>query len=274
MVASSGRTINDTGLAKGMIAGIFHQGSGLGNQLHRYVATRVLAEDKGFERGMVNVEGFKGRSFMDVDMGKATNIPFSIEQGTGRVIPVSTMNEWMEKKVLENGLDIRSYDPEINFVEDDTIIDGEFQDSKYFDTRLSDVEEWLKTEPMEIPDSTCLIGFRGGEFTVFPELFLTKDYWDTGIGIMRDSGVTRFEVHTDDPITASKMFPEFTVIHDISTNWRSMRYAKNAIISNSSFYIFSRLLSGGFTIAPRYWARRNIKVWAGPSHYYKQFTYI
>ncbi len=26
-----------------MISGIFHQGSGIGNQLHRYVATKVLA---------------------------------------------------------------------------------------------------------------------------------------------------------------------------------------------------------------------------------------
>ena len=49
-----------------MIAGIFHQGSGLGNQLHRYVATRVLALDKGYEWGMENPELFKGKNFMSV----------------------------------------------------------------------------------------------------------------------------------------------------------------------------------------------------------------
>ena len=35
-----------------MIVGTFWKGSGLGNQLHRYVMTRVLAADKGFEFGM------------------------------------------------------------------------------------------------------------------------------------------------------------------------------------------------------------------------------
>ena len=43
-----------------MIAGIFHKGSGLGNQLHRYVMTRCLSLDKGMEFGMVNPELFKG----------------------------------------------------------------------------------------------------------------------------------------------------------------------------------------------------------------------
>lgn len=84
----------------------------------------------------------------------------------------------------------------------------------------------------------------------------------------------KFEVHTDDIGLAQQFFPAFNIIHDIGINWRAMRYAKHAIIANSSFYILPRLLSGGVTIAPRYWARRNIKVWALPQNYYSQFTYI
>lgn len=240
-----------------MISGIFHQGSGVGNQLFRYIATRVLAMDKGYEFGMLNPELSK-MSFMNLDLG----------------IPSRTENVFNEKKVVENGIDIRGYDPEFNFIKDNTLIDGEFQDPRYFEHRIKEIDEWLKVEPIDIPDDTCVIGFRGGEYVGVYELFLKKDYWDEAIEIMKEKGIKNFEVHTDDIETATKFFPEYKIIRDVGVNWRSMRYAKHSIISNSSFYILPRLLSGGVTIAPRYWARRNIGVWALPSNYYKQFKYI
>src|SRR5438105_3580127 len=104
----------------GMIAGIFHAGSGLGDQLHRYITVRTLAESKGYEWGMDGV--FKGKFFLhqpqtSVLMGK--------------------WKTWLEKEVKdENGVDIRSYDPEINFIEDNTIIDGTFEDDKYWGHNL------------------------------------------------------------------------------------------------------------------------------------------
>lgn len=246
-----------------MIAGIFHAGSGLGNQLHRYVATRVLAEDKGYEWGMLDPELFKGFDFMKIDTGLPTN---AIRK---------YMNFWNEKKVVENGVDIRSYDPEFNFVQDNTIIDGEFQDPRYFEHRMSDIDKWLTVEPMVFPDDVCVIGFRGGEYQSNPDLFLPKEYWESATTLMREKypGI-RFEVHTDDPTTARYFFPIYPIIHDIGINWRSMRYAKHAIIANSSFYILPRLLSGGVTIAPRYWARRNIGVWSMAQNYYKSFIYL
>ena len=284
-----------------MIAGYFHQGSGLGNQLHRYVATRVLATDRGVDYGMIynpdgsgKEEGFKGKFFL----------------GQPNLVALPDYPEWQEKKVIENGVDIRSYDPEINFVEDDTIIEGEFQDPRYFEHRLEEIDEWLKVEPIVIPDDTCVIGFRGGEYSVFPELYLTKEYWEKGIEIMKERDITKFEVHTDDPERAREFFPDYPIIHDVGINWRSMRYARHAIIANSSFYILPRLLRhyewdrrvgcttcfdgyceeckykdcscshwGGqhgavTTIAPRYWARRITQVWALPSNFYKQFLYV
>lgn len=244
-----------------MIAGIFHEGSGLGNQLHRYVATRVLALDKGYDFGMCFPERFKGKDFMDLDFGK--DIDYKI------------FNQFNEKKVVENGVDIRGYDPEINFVEDNTIIDGEFQDPRYFEHRLKEVDEWLKVEPLEMEDDLCVINFRGGEYAGVPDLFLPKEYWAEAKVIMLQENINmRFEVHTDDPVTAKEFFPDYEIIHDIGFNWRSLRYAKHAIISNSSFAILPRLLNGGDTIAPRYWARHNAKQWALPQNYYKQFKYI
>jgi len=185
-----------------MIFGVFHQGSGLGNQLHRYVATRVLALDKGYEWSMIYKDdgsnkphGFKGGSFMKIEWPKAND-------QTYHSYPV-----WNEKKVVEDGVDIRGYDPEINFVEDNTIIDGEFQDERYWAHREKEVDEWLKVEPIDIPDDVCVIGFRGGEFTVFPDLFLDVDYWLQGVNMMLDINPNmKFEVHTDDPITAQQMF--------------------------------------------------------------------
>ncbi len=251
-----------------MIAGIFHQGSGLGNQLHRYVATRVLAEEKGLEWGMIAADLFKGKGFMQIDMGKEVTIPYSIEWGTGKVLPAMVdVSMWEEKTMY--------YNPEINYLEDNTIIDGSFEDTRYFEHRLPDIKEWLKTEPLEVDEGKCVIGFRGGEYTVIPELFLPQEYWDTATRMMRQKypGIS-FEVHTDDPETARKFFPIYPIIHDLGRNWRAMRYAKYAIIANSSFYVLPRLLNGGLTISPKYWNRHNTKKWDYPQNYYKQFLHI
>lgn len=251
-----------------MIGGYFNQGSGLGNQLHRYVATRVRATDLGVDHSMIYVpdgsgkpEGFKGESFMDISWG----LPARKECD----------KIWVEKKVVVDGVDIRGYDPEFNFVPDNTIIEGEFQDERYWQKYESDVHEWLEVEPLHVPVSVCVIGFRGGEYSAYPDLYLTKDYWDKAIEIMKvKNPKMRFEVHTDDPERAKEFFPDYECIHDIGINWRSMRFAKYAIIANSSFYILPRWLSKGVTISPRYWARRNTKVWALPQNYYGRFLYI
>lgn len=248
-----------------MISGIFHQGSGLGNQLHRYVASRVLAADKKYEWGMANAQNFKGYSFMNVDKGK--------QDFSGR------LDFWNEKKVVENGVDIRSYDPEINFVQDNTIIDGEFQDPRYFEHRLDEVRLWLEVEPLYVRPDVCVIGFRGGEYKLFPDLFLSKEWWYSNLRTMRMINPNmKFEVHTDDPETAKEFFPDFKITHDIGLNWRSVRYAKYAIIANSSFYILPRLIKhwedeSAMTFAPKYWGRHNTKTWALPQNYYRCFLY-
>ena len=253
-----------------MIIGKFFNGSGLGNMLHRYIATRVKALDLGVQWDMMYIDdgagkeqGFKGKSFMDIGW-----------QEFG-MLPHYTMNHWEEKKVVENGVDIRSYDPEFNFIEDNTIIDGEFQDERYWEHREKEVNEWLKVEPLDMPDDLCVIGFRGGEFALYPDLFLTKQYWNLGILKMLEINKSmRFQVHTDDKPLAQQFFPDFEVIHDVGINWRSMRFAKYAIIANSSFFILPRWLRNGITIAPCFWGRRNVKVWSMNQNFYKRFKHI
>lgn len=253
-----------------MIYSFTHPGSGVGNQLHRYVMGRVLALDKGYDFSIIGKDYSKVKSFMNLDFGVENYIPHHVEENTGKIIPHSPLPLWEEKTPY--------YNPEINFVEDDTIIDGEFQSIQYFGHHLKEINEWLKVEPVEVPDDLCVIGFRGGEFYMFPELGLPKDYFDQGIRMMQKiNPLMKFEVHTDDPKLAQVFFPTFKVVHDVGINWRTMRYAKYAIISNSSFYILPRLLIDqrkAYTIAPRYWARRNIGEWSRPDNWYKQFDYI
>ncbi len=260
-----------------MVAGIFHSGSGLGDQLFRYITARTLALDKGFEFGVINPENFKGKDFMNLDMG------IDCERWK---LDDFAYNEWNEKKVIENRIDISSYDPEINFVEDNTIIDGNFEDIKYWGHRLAEIRDWLKVEPLERSNNVCVINFRGGEYSSDPNLFLTQEYWQKAIKLINDkylvplheNNFMKFEVHTDDPILAHQFFPDpdFLIIKDIGFNWRSIRYAKHLILSNSAFGILPALLNENVkeVIAPRYHARRNIKIWARPACYYPKFIYV
>jgi hypothetical protein len=232
----------------------------------------VLAEDKGYEHGMVYADNFKGRDFMP-------NVKPKEARGMMLDPGVKYVNERRVDIADHNGqrIDIRPYDPDINFTEDNTILDGEFQDEGYWGHRIQDIDEWLKVEPLDMPDDLCVIGFRGGEFRAIPDLFLPKQYWDKAIlGIKLENPDMKFQVHTDDPETARQFFPECEVIHDMELNWRSVRYAKWLIIANSSFYILPAMLNQSVKqiIAPRYWARRNIGLWALPQKYYKKFTYI
>ncbi len=236
-----------------MIAGIFHKGSGLGNQLFRYVAIRVLALDKGYDFSMINKEGFKGASFMNLDMGKSNDIEFYIEEPAGKVIPHSDLPLREEK--------INCYNPEFNFIEDNTIIDGEFQSEKYFMHRKNEIREWLKVETVSLPENLCIINFRGGEYVRVKELFLAKSYWENAMSNMRKKNADiRFCVVTDDVGTAKEFFPHLEISHNLKDDYIKIQSAHYLILSNSSFAFFPAWLNEKvrLVIAPKYWARHNV----------------
>lgn len=255
-----------------MIYGLIHPGSGLGNQLFRYITTRIVALDKGYDFTLVGSGYFKGREFMNLDFGKDLNPhPYvSIEDG-GKIKVRENIPLWEENTPY--------YNPEINYLEDNTIIDGNFEDSRYWEHRMDEINKWLKVEILNVPDDVCAIGFRGGEFYTVPELGLPHTYFMEAIeDMLKINPDMKFEVHTDDLELAREFFPDFKCTKDIGVNWRSMRYAKHAIIANSSFYILPRLLkhfsSSAITISPKYWNRYNTKKWDYPQNYYHQFTHI
>lgn len=244
-----------------MIAGIFHAGSGLGNQLHRYVFTRVRAKDMGVPFGMANPRDFKGYSFMNIDIGIGLH---------------DIQHEFIENRVDADGIDVRPYDPRVREIKNDTVVDGEFQDEKYFMHRIDEVREWLKTDPMIFDDNACILAFRGGEYTLYSDLFLTKKYWTDAMENMRKfNPMVHFQVVTDDIITAKEFFPDLLVTHEIGDDWRAIRYAPYLILSNSSFGILPAILNENARkiIAPLHWARHNLGVWAMPQNCYTKFTY-
>lgn len=278
-----------------MIAGVFHEGSGLGDQLFRYVTVRTLAEEKGWSFGMCNSRSFKGEDFMKLETGVPIGSPEAMKYSDSQL---KGMKTWEEKEIRDaKGNDIRSYDPEINFIKDYTLIDGSFEDSKYWGHNLANISKWLSVEPLNVHENTCMLGFRGGEYASIPELFLPKEYYSQAIEkILKKNEFTTFEVHTDDPALAKKFFaedwgirPPFNFIENeqishskhiaMGLNWRTARYAKYAIIPNSAFFILPRLLKHfedptAVTVAPRFWAGHNQKIWKRPACYYPQFTYI
>lgn len=268
-----------------MIIGKIHPGSGLGDQLFTYITTRTIALDKGYDFGFVGKEYFKGKDFMNLDWGIDSDFKYHIEQPSGKLV----INEMPDEYNVLHPLYFQGhklweapayYDPEVNFIEDGTVIDATCaQDERYWGHRLNEIREWLRVEPLEMPDDLCVINFRGGEYATVPELFLPQEYWEEAIDKIFDKNSNiAFEVHTDDPIMAKALgwLAPFSIIKDIALNWRSIRYAKHLILSNSAFGILPALLNENVkeVIAPRYWARRNLKQWSMPSNWYSKFTYI
>lgn len=253
-----------------MIIGIIHKGSGLGDQLFSYIITRVIALDRGFEYGFVGKEFFKGKDFMTLDWGNDTlEFQYTITEPQGYVC----IDKLLPKLFTINK---PYYDPEVNFIQDGTVIDGYgAQDERYWGHRLNEIREWLKVEPLEMSDKVVM-NIRGGEYKAVSELILPLSYWVTAANEIDTGEVKRnVEIHTDDPDYCKELLGDgLPIIKNIETNWRSLRYAKYAVISNSAFAIIPRLLSGGITIAPKYWAGRNVGEWRRPQNYYKGWTYI
>jgi hypothetical protein len=253
-----------------MIAGLLHSGSGLGNQLHRYIMLRCLALDKGLKFGMVAPENFKGKDFMNLDMGEPMPFNYHTEMPAGKVVVETDWPLFVE--------DNSDYDWKgINSIQDNTVVDGEFQGEMYFYHHLREMKKWLKVKLWHAPQDLCVINFRGGEYKYFPELYLTKDYWDLAISKMKEiDPFMKFEVHTDDPIEAAKFFPEFNIIHNIGQNWRAVRFAKYLILSNSSFAILPAILNKNAKkiIAPKGWARRNVGEQFQKYNVYRRFNHI
>lgn len=251
------------------------QGSGLGNQLHNYLAVRCLALDKGYEFGIKSPEKFKGHSFMNLDMGwHVLNGVTPVEGERPTELPYGIENYYKETT--------SDHDPAFFDLPDSTYIHGNLQGPKYFAHHKKEIKEWLKVEPLEMEEDVCVINLRGGEYVGVADFFLPAGYWQNAIAeMLKINPKMRFEIHTDDPTTARKFFP----IHDgkfpmcvknIGLNWRAIRYAHYLILSNSSFAIIPSFLNENAKkiIAPKYFCRFNRGFWHLRQNLYPWMTYM
>lgn len=252
-----------------MLVTTFYNGSGLGNQLANYVTVRCLALDKGFKFGVNKPEQFKGKDFMKIDMGEPVIGGFySTEGQKPEVLPLE-IRHWY--KETSSGYE------DLSKIEDNTMVHGNLQGVDYFKHRKDEVRKWLQVEPLTLPTNLCIIQFRGGEYKYVPDFFLPKSYFEMAMKeMLKTNPYMKFEVHTDDVYEAKKYFPDLNCIHDIGLNWRSIRYAKYLILSNSSFSILPAYLNENVdrVIAPYGFARYNKEYWFLEQNYVKGWEWL
>lgn len=260
-----------------MIATPFYKGQGLGNQLANYCAVRCLALDRGYDFGVQFPSNFKGKSFLDLDMGfPVTGGRTSVEGEPPEELPDGFTRYYREATQLDGTLNISGYDSEFLLLEDNTLIHGLLQGVEYIQHRKDEVRDWLTVEPLYLPDNLCIINVRGGEYKYVPDFILPKSYWEAGVSHMKQVRPDmEFEVHTDDPDYARSLFPGYPIVSDIALNWRSIRWANHLLLSNSSFAILPAYLGSAETIvAPQYFAGHNVGKWSLAQNYVPGWTYI
>ena len=270
-----------------MIVTELYNGQGFGNQLVCYVTTRVIAKDKNLDFGIMNPYKFKGKEFMNIDMGLSVNNGEGPEGGPPTKLPDGIEYYFKEHyQVLPNRSDITIDDPNLENIKDNTKIDGNLQSENRIIHRKDEICEWLKVNPdkenytFSDPD-TCILAFRGGEYKGVPDFFLRPQYWIDSVNHMLTINPKfKFVVVTDDPDCARQFFPSnFYVTH--SELWNDYTIIKNAhylISSNSSFPYFATLTSNTlkYILAPKYWGRHNISdgYWSCGYNIYRGYKYI
>jgi hypothetical protein len=254
-----------------MIGLKFLQGQGLGNQLWNYVACRFIADRNRYNFSIFNKNQFKGKDFLKINYGKSAEIK----------------NFLLVKENLYYDLKLNwissGYDPKFGVLAKKTLIQGLFQDEKYFYNKTNNIKSYitLKSEnKFKFDDFTCILNIRGGEYKRHKELILPKVYWDNAILYMKKNfEIKNFLIVTDDYRYAKSLFPNFEIISSSIENcFKALMSVKYLINSNSSFSYFPIKLGikKQFIIAPKYWARFNNKYnrWASISNLYKGWHWM
>jgi len=251
-----------------MLISELYDGQGFGNQLWSYVFTRVLSSDKNLQFGIQCPEKFKGRGFLDLDMGQQVVGGSGPEGGPPTELPDGINYYYSERVILhpKRDVDIRVLDSGFQEVVDNTKIEGIFQAEDYIAHRKEDIRGWLRYEPKQLdidfsdPD-ICVINFRGGEYKGNPKIFLRRKYWiDAVAHIESINPNVKFVVITDDPPAARRFFPRYSIRHyGIHGDYQAINTASYLIVSNSSFAFFPAWLNrrAKICVAPKYWAAHN-----------------
>ena len=265
------------------------KGQGLGNQLFCYIATRCLAEEKGWDFSILNreilannIHSNKGMYFMDLDCGldlAKDDFKNTYHEKEDRIYLGNSNHD------IEHGCYITGADEKLLELDETTLIYGNLQDESYFGKYREQIKEWMKVKPeydnyKYSIENLCIINIRGGEYTSNPELFLRRKYWLDAMKVMKAKRADmQFLVITDDIEAARRILPGVPAAHfDLAGDYTVIKNAHYLILSNSTFAFFPAFTSETvkYVIAPKYWARHNVSdgYWASEQNIYEEFMYM
>lgn len=285
-----------------MITTEFYNGQGLGNQLWCYFVTRCIALKNNYSFGIQSPQKFKGKEFLDIDMGIPVVGGEGPEGGPPTSLPNGIKYYYKEKEIFhpKTKAYISKKDEKLFEIQNNTKIDGVMQSIHYINSYRENIKSWFKiksnfNDTSSKKDDICIIHIRGGDF-LGSTAFLQKDYYDKAIEkmLLKNKNMN-FYVITDDINYAKYVCPNYNVIgsavsgktdthkasHHIGgpiwIDWTLLYNSKNAIISASSFSYWPIWLNDEVdVIAPMYWGdyKRSDGYWSGGDSLIPKWTYL
>ena len=249
----------------------FLNGQGLGNQLWLYYTGLSIAKRNNLNLNIINLENFLGIDFIDLSYNnKISYIPDDII--------ILYEDQYYDKSL---GMHVSIFDDKFLNISKDVLIYGNFQSEKYiidsirFNLISTDQNIYLHNFYKNFfqSDNVCVLNIRGGEYKRYKSLILPINYWENCIHYFNKLYKNlKFYIVTDDPVYAKSIFPNIEVISGIKESFFSLMFAKNIIVSNSSFSYFPLRFNqkNPLVIAPFNWARfeNSHNRWASPCNCY------
>jgi hypothetical protein len=261
-----------------LITTTLYSGQGLGNQLWSWAVLTSIALDNGYPWGVQAPWRFKGKRFMTLDMGK---IVIGIASKHPKNVKILGIKEtYCEKKFIHTseGYDISGFDSDLISVRNNVRIEGNFQSERYISNHK---ERLTNAFQMESPDidlwNTCIIHFRGGDYSPHNSLLLPPSYYRNAMILLRQQySKIKFLIITNDTSLARSYFPKEEIISNyldsevysgpdkkvdyrVARDLSLLQNAPYIILSNSSFSWWGAWTNRKAVsiIAPKYWARHN-----------------
>lgn len=259
-----------------MIGSEFYRGQGFGNQLWVYATVRSIAHRKRYQFGFISHDEFKGRSFMDLDLG--VQVRWEKSKLPSPRVPDGFLEYRHEIQTFHpvHNWDISGFHQSFYDLHDGTFIDGCFQSEAYVEDLKEEFQESMFV-PSDFFDG-CVIHFRAGDYVHIKDVFLPPSYYLNAIAQMREyDPKMKFKIVTDGPKLARKLFPGIPVessgsVKVLANRWYVQQPSKRigmdfskiqnsrfTILSNSSFSWWAAWTNSRseYVIAPKFWTRFN-----------------
>jgi hypothetical protein len=261
-----------------MIVTEFYSGQGLGNQLWCYFTTRLIAHRKNYQYGIKSPELFKGRGFLNIDMGQIVLGGDGKEGGPPTTLPNGIVAYYKERETKHpNGAYISKADDLLLNIGDRTKLDGNMQSIKYVEGAKNLIKTWVNVKApyeksIEVKPEICAVHVRGGDFKGSKSL-LNRDYYLNAMNVIRTTAnATTFVAITDDVEYFKSLNLEIPLVGSalslqddqtkaghhrggpVWVDWLILQKASYVILCGSSFSFWPTYLSDAkVVVAPKYW---------------------